>query len=87
MPRHFLPASQAGFQIGANDSLDTANLREFHDLLKLRLAPIAVIAERLDGGIETDLVSILKGICEGFLGAIDADGHAIDLMYLDAGRV
>jgi hypothetical protein len=40
-----------------------------------------------DCGIETDFVSILKGIREGFFGAINADGHAIDLMCLDAGRV
>jgi len=87
MPRYSLRASQAGFQIWANDYLDAANPREFQHLLKLRFAPVAVIAERLDGGIETDFVSILKGIREGFFGAINADGHAIDLMCLDAGRV
>ena len=77
-------ASCQGFEVRAHDPCDAASVRSFDEPFNRTFAWTQVLAQRLDGDIETDLVSVLEAVGDCFLARSDANVHPFELVGLDA---
>ncbi len=59
-------------------------LRELHEFFRFEALLFAVELKRLNGRIETDLISILEAIGDGFLWIIDANWNTVYFVCLDS---
>ena len=69
-----------------HDPLDTIDLSELHQGLKVRLPlTLSIGSEGFHGDVEPDLVLVLKAVGDGLLGRIDLHRYVVDFDHIDPG--
>src|SRR5659263_172258 len=83
MPNCYL---QYCLEIGADDSLHTADLCVMHKVVNFDAPPLTVQANRFHCRIKTNFVSKLEAVGERLLRTVDVYTYAIELLYFNTLR-